>query len=58
MGLFRGFRVWRVCCLVGASTRLEAQGLGGFDWNSIETLSKTLDGKCNRYVLELGGADV
>ena len=22
--------VWRVCCLVSASTRLEAQGLGGF----------------------------
>ena len=30
VGLFRGFRVWRVCCLVGASTCLEAQGLGGF----------------------------
>ena len=26
---FGGFRVWRVCCLGGASTRLEARGLGG-----------------------------
>ena len=29
MGLFEVLEVWRVCCLVGASTRLEAQGLGG-----------------------------
>ena len=28
-GLFGGFRVWRVWNLVSASTRLEAQGLGG-----------------------------
>ena len=29
MGLFEVLEVWRVCCSVSASTRLEAQGLGG-----------------------------
>ena len=28
--VWRFWEVWRVCCLVGASTRLEARGLGGF----------------------------
>ena len=29
MGLFEVLVVWRVCCLVTGSTRLEARGLGG-----------------------------
>ena len=30
MGLFKGFRVWRVWYWFEASTHLEARGLGGF----------------------------
>ena len=30
VGLFEGFRVWRVWCWLKASTRLESRGPGGF----------------------------
>ena len=41
MGLSEVLEVWRICCSVGASTRLEARGLGGFMILFIHKLSKS-----------------
>ena len=47
--VWRFWEVWRVCCLVGASTRLEARGLGGFRHHGDSEHNDEVNGTQERY---------